>query len=981
MIKYTVPLLLAFYASFAIADMTSANQELNSGNFAKAAEEFRRLAEQGDAKAQSHMGYMYHVGEGVPQDYAEAVKWYRKAAVQGNRDAQYNLAVAYSFGEGIKQDYKEAAIWYRRAAEQGHVISQYSLGISYEFGEGVRQDQKQAAVWFQNAADQGYERAQVLLGSMYHTGDGVPKDFAKAVYWYRKAAERDNSAAQYNLGTMYRAGKGVEQDYNQAIRWFRMAADQGYASAQNELASMERAIAGAKKNVQRPAADATIKEQPSTTNQTEQSIKILSELAADKKDKEKSQSTDSNKGSSISNILAQPSKVQTSDEVVEITIATSEHEPSVQEEISESSVAAKTETTTIVTAEDTEIAEPSAEDLETATDEPITEQETAESSDVAASEDEKEEGGGLAAFFGNLFSSDGFVDETTVADSEEDASPVKQTTVEIKPKKQDIGSSQSTDTHKRSSTSNIWEQPGKVQTPDEVVETITPTSEPELSPQKEDTPDATVATNIQTETKSDEALVVLKKENLLTIDTSSEDRIQSADTFEEKTKTDEPIAEQQPVTSPDRSTSDEKEEKDGFAAFFGSLFGSDEDDDVMTATDNEENKNEESAISYAAGDAPAEQQLTTIQENTIAMVDPGKQEPALDETAENTLESMTSEKIVTTDSAAKNKYQTVDELKPLAVEGDSDAQYKLGVLYYSGKGVKQDYSHAFIWYRRAALQGDIEAQYSLGNMYLMGEGISQNDNEAMSWYALAAEQGHEAAQHNLENLQRVTNNQSESNQMVSSESQDYESTANDTGETEESDGGIFGFFGGMFGSDDVGDESSETLEIAEAEVDSASDEPVEEPTVDSAKKDFELGTAYVYGEGVPQNHATAVKYFQKAAEQNYAPAQYKLGVAYAYGEGVEKDIQAATEWYTKSAKQGYTIAQRSLASLYMRGEDNEPNKPLALAWFSILADKGNVMDVHRYDALKSKLSESEIEEAELLKQQLSTSITTASNII
>ena len=78
----------------------------------------------------------------------------------------------------------------------------------------------------------------------------------------------------------------------------------------------------------------------------------------------------------------------------------------------------------------------------------------------------------------------------------------------------------------------------------------------------------------------------------------------------------------------------------------------------------------------------------------------------------------------------------------------------------------------------------------------------------------------------------------------------------------------------------------------------------------------------------------------------------------------------ATEWYEKSAAQGYALAQRTLATLYMSGEGIEQNKPLALAWYDILADSGNVMDVHRRDALREKLTSDEIDEASKLKQEL-----------
>ena len=49
--------------------------------------ELRAKAEQGDAPAQTRLGLIYYIGEGVERDYAETVKWWRAAAAKGNADA------------------------------------------------------------------------------------------------------------------------------------------------------------------------------------------------------------------------------------------------------------------------------------------------------------------------------------------------------------------------------------------------------------------------------------------------------------------------------------------------------------------------------------------------------------------------------------------------------------------------------------------------------------------------------------------------------------------------------------------------------------------------------------------------------------------------------------------------------------------------------------------------------------------------------
>ena len=43
--------------------------------------------------------------------------------------------------------------------------------------------------------------------------------------------------------------------------------------------------------------------------------------------------------------------------------------------------------------------------------------------------------------------------------------------------------------------------------------------------------------------------------------------------------------------------------------------------------------------------------------------------------------------------------------------------------------------------RQAAEQGDTTAQFNLGVRYATGEGVPQDDAEAVQWYRLAAEQG------------------------------------------------------------------------------------------------------------------------------------------------------------------------------------------------------------------------------------------------
>src|SRR5215813_1523849 len=55
--------------------------------------------------------------------------------------------------------------------------------------------------------------------------------------------------------------------------------------------------------------------------------------------------------------------------------------------------------------------------------------------------------------------------------------------------------------------------------------------------------------------------------------------------------------------------------------------------------------------------------------------------------------------------------------RPLAEQGNAQAQNQVGDMYYDAKGVAQDYKEAVRWYRLAAEQGDAEGQKNLGVTY------------------------------------------------------------------------------------------------------------------------------------------------------------------------------------------------------------------------------------------------------------------------
>jgi len=98
---------------------------------------------------------------------------------------------------------------------------------------------------------------------------------------------------------------------------------------------------------------------------------------------------------------------------------------------------------------------------------------------------------------------------------------------------------------------------------------------------------------------------------------------------------------------------------------------------------------------------------------------------------------------------AKDFATALREWRPLAAQGNADAQFFLGLMYGNGLGVTQDYKEAARLYGLAAAQGNADAQFFLGEMYYNGLGVTQDYKEAARLYGLAAAQDYAFAQGNL----------------------------------------------------------------------------------------------------------------------------------------------------------------------------------------------------------------------------------------
>lgn len=89
------------------------------------------------------------------------------------------------------------------------------------------------------------------------------------------------------------------------------------------------------------------------------------------------------------------------------------------------------------------------------------------------------------------------------------------------------------------------------------------------------------------------------------------------------------------------------------------------------------------------------------------------------------------------------------EWTPLVEQGNAAAQYRLGILFTNGWGVKRNDATAFELWLKSAEQGNADAQNAVGSSYDNGFLAAPNDEIAVDWYRKSAQQGHVHGQRHL----------------------------------------------------------------------------------------------------------------------------------------------------------------------------------------------------------------------------------------
>ncbi len=190
------------------------------------------LANSGDVKAATMMGFLFEQGLGGKRDEARAVAYYRQAAEKNDPDALLALGRLGLEGKG-HIDAAEAQAFLSRAAESGRGDAASMLGVALLNGRFGRRDVAGAVKWLKRGADAGDADAAYALAVLEIDGDGVPADMAAGLRHLKQAADKNHAAAMADYGLMLYQGKtGEGPSKSAAANWFAKAAKGGDAEGQ-----------------------------------------------------------------------------------------------------------------------------------------------------------------------------------------------------------------------------------------------------------------------------------------------------------------------------------------------------------------------------------------------------------------------------------------------------------------------------------------------------------------------------------------------------------------------------------------------------------------------------------------------------------------------------------------------------------------------------------------------------------------------------
>lgn len=265
---------------------------------------------------------------------------------------------------------------------------------------------------------------------------------------------------------------------------------------------------------------------------------------------------------------------------------------------------------------------------------------------------------------------------------------------------------------------------------------------------------------------------------------------------------------------------------------------------------------------------------------------------------------------------------------------------------------------AFQWYLREAEKGNSESQFTVAMIYLKGDAVPLNEREGVRWLEKSSRQGNPKADNAIGALFFTDSRWLQDSEWVKSpedalrllersakhgypEGERNYATAlfeGASGIPKNEKAGIFWMIKSARHEDAIARRRLLTMRPTDP-----SDWILINRSAlkwNDSMAAFNLGMAYLNGEGVPRDPVQGYDWIRKSAESGLSVAQSCLGLGYQFGDRIEVNHKEAVRWLRKAAEQGRSDAQNGLGNAYWKGEGVEKDPSKALQWYFMAASKG-----------------------------------------
>jgi uncharacterized protein len=198
-----------------------------------------KAATQNDPYALYVLGRTMEEAQDAAQaDPVRAADLYRRAAQQGHTLAALRYGMALAEGNGVRKDLVAAQPWLIYADQNGVPEAAMAMGdlaastTNLRDKAGAIKILQTAVVWYDTAAQAGVASAQFKLGTAYLAGAGVARDPQQAQQWYTRAATQGLPVAQHVLALFLIGGAGGTPDMVEGYKWLLIAERNGFPDSQ-----------------------------------------------------------------------------------------------------------------------------------------------------------------------------------------------------------------------------------------------------------------------------------------------------------------------------------------------------------------------------------------------------------------------------------------------------------------------------------------------------------------------------------------------------------------------------------------------------------------------------------------------------------------------------------------------------------------------------------------------------------------------------